>query len=223
MTSAQPMASIIETLPERKYLRRLLHTLPPTEPVVLIGSWARGTVASEWSDIDVLVVGNTHPALAPPRLQVMTISLSELRRRLMKGDDFPQWALRFGVPIAGRRLWDRLRRELLGDAPWPDPLLKLSQAKKKLETAETLLAIGDLAAAEEEIRFGLSHVARAELLSRNVFPLSRPELAGQLEEIGDHVLERMIRRANAPSPMTKAEIEDAVHLVRKRLAGVATF
>ncbi|MGH2572312.1 MAG: hypothetical protein ACRDGU_02290 [Actinomycetota bacterium] len=141
-----------------------------------------------------------------------------MRRRLAEGDDFPQWALRFGVPIAGRRRWESLRRELLSDAPWPNPGLKLDQARKKLETAETLLAMGDLAAAEEEIRFGLSHVARAQLLSRHVFPLSRPELAGQLEEIGDHRLERMMRRANSPTPMTGAEIEEAVKLVRDRLA-----
>ncbi|MGH2573034.1 MAG: nucleotidyltransferase domain-containing protein [Actinomycetota bacterium] len=71
MTSVQHMASILETLPERKYLRRLLQTLPPNEPVVLIGSWARGTVVSEWSDIDVLVVSDFRAALPPPRLQVV--------------------------------------------------------------------------------------------------------------------------------------------------------
>lgn len=221
MTSARSVVPVIETLPERKYLRRLLHSLPPTEPVVLIGSWARGT-AGPGSDIDVLVVADARSPLPPPRLQVVTVSPSEFRRRLMKGDDFSQWALRFGVPIAGRRRWEGLREELLPRAPWPDPALKLGRAMKKLETAQVLLAMGDLAAAEEEIRFGLSHIARAGLLSRHVFPLSRPELAGQLEEIGDPLLARMLRRADDSAPMTEAEIREALGLVTDRLAAAAS-
>lgn len=217
MTSTQPMASIIETLPERKYLRRLLHTLSPTEPVVLVGSWARGTIVSEWSDIDVLVMGDARPPLAPPRVQVIAMSSKDFKRRLLAGDDFPQWALRFGVPLAGRRIWENLRRQLLREAPWPNPGLKTQQAKRKLETAETLLRMGDLGAAEEEIRFALSHLARGELLSSKIFPLSRPELPGQLEEIGDAALARMMTRASSPSPISEAEVEQAVHLVRTRL------
>jgi hypothetical protein len=149
---------------------------------------------------------------------VIAISLKDFKRRLMACDDFPQWALRFGVPVAGRRTWERVRRELLPEAPWPDPSLKLRQAERKLETAESLLGMGDVSAAEEEIRFGLSHVARAELLSQKVFPLSRPELGGQLEEIGDRPLAQMMSRANAPTPMTESEVREAVELVRRRLA-----
>jgi predicted nucleotidyltransferase len=105
--------SVLDTLAERKYLRGLLGAMPRGQPVVLVGSWARGTAVSPWSDIDVLVVGEGEPAPAPSRLQVMLMSSAELHRRLVAGDDFPHWALRFGVPLSGRKAWESLRRELL--------------------------------------------------------------------------------------------------------------
>jgi predicted nucleotidyltransferase len=221
MSQAELKDSVLETLAERKYLRGLLGALPRGQPVVLIGSWARGTAVSPWSDIDVLVVGEGEPTLAPSRLQVMVMSSAELLRRLMAGDDFPHWALRFGVPLSGRKAWENLRKELLPKAPWPDPERKLQQAKRKWDAAETLLAMGDVPAAEEEIRFALSHLARAELLSRQVFPLSRPELSGQLDAVGNRDLARMMVRANSPQPMSEQDVREALAFVRGRLKAKA--
>src|ERR671910_786278 len=135
MSQAELKDSVLETLAERKYLRRLVAAMPRGHPVVLVGSWARGTAVSPWSDIDVLVVGEGEPTLAPSRLQVMVMSSAELRRRLMTGDDFPHWALRFGVPLSGRKAWESLREELLPEAPWPDSDRKLLQARRKWEAA----------------------------------------------------------------------------------------
>jgi predicted nucleotidyltransferase len=221
MSQAELKDSVLETLAERKYLRGLLGALPRGQPVVLVGSWARGTAVSPWSDIDVLVVGEGEPALAPSRLQVMLMPSAEFRRRLMAGDDFPQWALRFGVPLSGRRAWESLRRKLLPEAPWPDPERKLQQAKRKRDAAEALLAMGDVPAAEEEVRFALSHLARAELLSRQVFPLSRPELSSQLEAIGDRDLASMMGMGNSPQPLSEQEVRNALAFVRDRLKAEA--
>jgi predicted nucleotidyltransferase len=208
---------VIDTLPERKYLRQLLMEMPPDQPVVLVGSWARGTAISPFSDIDVVVIGTSPPVLAPPRIQMMVIAPEELRRRLMIGDDFPQWALRFGVPIYGRASWDALRATLLSVAPWPDPTKKLDQAKRKRDVAKTLLDMGDVPAAEEEARFALSHLARARLLSAHVFPLSRPELPSQVGAIGDADLAALMSRANSPEPMTEQEVRNAILFVDQRL------
>src|SRR6266508_2655731 len=209
--------SVLDTLAERKYLRGLLSAMPHGQPVVLIGSWARGTATSPWSDIDVLVVGEGEPALAPSRLQVMLMSSAELRRRLVAGDDLPHWALRFGVPLSGRKAWENLCRELLPEAPWPDSGRKLQQARRKWEAAEALLAMGDVPAAEEEVRFALSHIARAELLSQQVFPLSRPELSSQLDAVGNPDLASMMARGTSPRPMSEEEVRDALAFVRDRL------
>src|SRR6266851_1615730 len=203
-------ARVIDSLAERKYLRGLLWATPPGSPVVLVGSWARGTANARWSDIDVLVMGEHDGPLPPPRIQLISITPKELRRRVGEGDDFAQWALRFGVPLAGRQLWDELRDRLLSDAPWPKAASQLKQARKKLETASDLFRMGDLPAAEEEIRFALSHLARAELLSHRIFPLSRQELPVQLREAGNTRLAEMMVRANSVTPMSKSAVRAAI-------------
>lgn len=211
-------AQVIDSLAERKYLRGLLWSTPPGSPVVLVGSWARGTANARWSDIDVLVMEEHGGTLPPPRIQLITISREELGRRVGAGDDFAQWALRFGVPLAGRQLWAELREQLLSNAPWPKPASQLKQARKKLETASDLLGMGDLPAAEEEIRFALSHVARAELLSHRIFPLSRQELPLQLREAGKTVLAEMMEQANSIVPMSKSAVRAAISSVGQILS-----
>src|SRR2546426_8412628 len=116
---ATDSARVMDSLAERKYLRGLLWSSPKGSPVVLMGSWARGTAIRRWSDIDILVMDERDGPLPPPRIQLIAISQEKLRRRVQSGDDFAQWALRFGVPLAGRHLWDELRKELLPNAPWP--------------------------------------------------------------------------------------------------------
>jgi hypothetical protein len=128
--------------------------------------------------------------------------------------------LRFGVPLAGRRAWDELRKQLLSDAPWPKTASQLKQARKKLTTAGNLFEMGDLPAAEEEIRFALSHVARAELLSQRIFPLSRQELPLQLHEAGKTRLAEMMARANSDTPMNKSALGAAISSVNEILGGL---
>lgn len=203
----------MDALYERKYLRGLLWSSPPGSPVVLVGSWARGVANERWSDIDVLVVGKHDGPLPPPRIQVIGITPEELRNRVLAGDDFAQWALRFGVPLSGRAVWDELRKKLLPNAPWPKQDSQIKHAKRKLETARDLLDMGDVSAAEEEIRFALSHLARAELLAKRVFPLTRQELPGQLREAGERKLADIIARVNALAPMRKSEVRTAISFV----------
>jgi len=202
-------ARVMDSLVERKYLRGLLWTTAPGTPVVLVGSWARGTANARWSDIDVLVMGEHDGPLPPPRIQLIRISPEELRRRVGQGDDFAQWALRFGIPLAGRHLWDELRQQLLPNAPWPKAASHLKQARKKLERASDLFRMGDLPAAEEEIRFALSHLARAELLGHRIFPLSRQELPLQLRTAGNTRLAELMARANSITPMGKSPVRTA--------------
>jgi hypothetical protein len=50
--------------------------------------------------------------------------------------------------------------------------------------ASGLRESGDGDAAAEELTYAVSHVARAILLKKSVFPLSRPEMIAQLKESG---------------------------------------
>lgn len=81
--------------------------------------------------------------------------------------------------------------------------------------------MGDLDAADEEARFALSHLARAILLAAGVFPLSRPELAAQLEEIGETDLARLLSTGLRDEPVARRELEARLSLVAARLSASA--
>lgn len=200
----------VDDLMDRKQLRNLLYSIPPNALAIVLGSWARGTAVPRWSDIDVLVIGDNRPPRPGDRVQVIFVTLPEFTARVKAGDDFVQWALRYGVPLAGSPSWKRLVNELLSTAPWPDPRVKLQQAQKRLSTAVDLLDVGDVPAAEEEFRYALSHAARAKLLARKVFPLSRQELPNQLADLGEPGLADLLRRVNSSVPMTKSAIRRAM-------------
>jgi HEPN domain-containing protein len=78
---------------------------------------------------------------------------------------------------------------------WPDPERKLRQARNALDFAEQIAESGDYGAALEQARGALSLVARWVLLSSDVFPLARDELAEQLEQLGQARLAVDLRRS----------------------------
>ncbi|MGH2656213.1 MAG: nucleotidyltransferase domain-containing protein [Actinomycetota bacterium] len=211
----------LESTRERDYLRQLLEQAGSASPVVLIGSHARGRAVPRWSDVDLLVIGERPSEPVPPRLQVMTLTQDELVRRVNSGDDFAQWALRYGQALSGFQTWARLRERLLASAPWPRSEPKYALARKKLLTARDLLAMGDLPAAEEETRFALAHLARGILLDSGEFPLSRPELDAQLERVGSHRTAHWLKRSNTSEPMTQSEIVSALRTVESQLQALS--
>ena len=174
--------------------------LAETATVVLIGSAARD-VMNSGSDIDVLVLSDGDHKVRlkrPGDIHLQQDSRSNFLRRLDEGDDYPGWALRFGIPIRDPDGWWARQVDTERHSPhWPDWRPKLDHAKKRMGVASELLDIGDVEAATEEFMFAASHVARANLLQRGVFPLSRPELPGQLEDIEpclSDLLRRLINR-----------------------------
>jgi predicted nucleotidyltransferase len=207
----------LESTRERHFVRQLLEEVGSASPVVLIGSHARGRAVPRWSDVDLLVIGERPSEPVPPRFQVMTLSQDELARRVKRGDDFAQWALRYGRALSGLQTWERLREGLLASAPWPNSEPKYALARKKVLTARELLTMGDLPAAEEETRFALAHLARGILLDRLEFPLSRPELSEQLERVGSHGTAHWLKRSNSSEPMTHAEIASALRTIESQL------
>lgn len=206
----------------RRYLKDLLMPDGDAEPlaVLLVGSWARGSQVDPVSDLDILVVDGSIPRRPPPGVQVISLTQAALRSRVAQGDDFVQWALRFAVPLKGRSAWARLRKDLGGSAPWPSSTRKYEQAAKRLEAARDLLAMGDLSAAQDELRFALSHAARGVLLDRGIFPLSRPELPAQLREAGDSHLADSLSGMDSidvpPEPQLRAALETGRSRIHSR-------
>ena len=160
--------------------------LAESTTVVLVGSGARG-VRNPLSDLDVLVLHGDDRRIRlkrPGDVHLQQDSRSRFLQRLNDGDDYPGWALRFGTPLRDPGGWWAENAAAESKNPhWPDWRPKLEHARKRTRMASELLEAEDLEAATEELLFGASHVARAVLLKRRVFPLSRPELPAQLEEV----------------------------------------
>ena len=120
----------------------------------------------------------------PGDVHLQQDSRSRFLQRLNDGDDYPGWALRFGTPLRDPGGWCAENAAAESKNPhWPDWRPKLEHARKRIRMSSELLEAEDLEAATEELLFGASHVARAVLLKRRVFPLSRPELPAQLEDV----------------------------------------
>ena len=187
--------------------------------VIVIGSAARGRDHAE-SDLDLLVVANGAPPRAPIGVQITRLTCNDVQARALRGDDFTQWALRFGRAVHGQERWGRLKDSLVSRVPWPDPDVNLARSRSRFDDACALLDLGDCDAANEELRYALSQLARATLLSNQVYPLSRPELPDQLSKIGERALADALRQT-LEDEVRETEIESALSLLRVRLGDPA--
>ena len=176
----------------------ILEGLADTATVVLIGSAARG-VMNVCSDIDILVLDDGERRIRLKSLgdvHLQQYSRSRFLNRLEDGDDYPGWALRFGIPMRDPDGWwaSQVAAEV-ANPHWPDWHPKVDHARKRMSMASALLNVGDVDATSEELMFAATHVARATLLKQGVFPLSRPELPSQLQDNEPalaHLLDRLI-------------------------------
>jgi uncharacterized protein (UPF0332 family) len=184
--------------------------------VVLIGSVAR-RVATSQSDLDLLVVSDRAAEIAQTadRIHVQFLLESQFLQRLRDGDDFASWCVRFGIPVLRAAVWDRIGRSPEGKL-WPNWRLKTEHATRRLLLANDLLRIGDLDAAAEELTYAVSHVGRAILLKEGEFPLSRPEMIGQLAEINYSQLGRILEELSYRR-MSRLQMRQAIRYVKKLL------
>jgi predicted nucleotidyltransferase len=169
--------------------------------VILIGSAARGCRTAE-SDIDILFLSTenvpTIPVISGYHLK---FSLeAEFLRRLNGGEDFEAWCVRYGLTLLDRGVWGRIKAS--SKNIWPRWETKVVHGVRRLFLASQFSRMGDGLAAREELVFALGHVARGLLLRAGTFPLSRPELAAQVREIGYPRLADLherLRTSDAPS------------------------
>ncbi|WP_420264630.1 nucleotidyltransferase domain-containing protein [Candidatus Magnetominusculus dajiuhuensis] len=165
--------------------------------VVLVGSHARNK--QTWrSDMDFIVVTpeRIRRWKVPLNVHIIFDTRNEFTDKLIHGNDFQQWAVRFGKLLMDYSGWWNTVKNSEGIDIWPDWRLKIRHAKKAQSIASQLLMDDDWDNAEEEFLLSASHIARALLLRNKIFPLSRPELAWQLKLIGQddlsNVMERLI-------------------------------
>lgn len=199
---------------QRRRIGELIHSLR-AEFVVLIGSWARGTQVDGVSDIDLLVgLPSSTRYKARDHIHIIFLSSQELNRRVDEEDDLAIWSLKFGTPLSGHKRWETLRNQLLANEPWPRTEKKFKLATRALRYTTELNDMGDHQAAQEELRVSLGHLARALLLEKRVFPLSRPELPRQLRKVDLETVATMLDAA-AGRDLTGQEISEFAHQVKQ--------
>jgi hypothetical protein len=162
------------------------------EGFALTGSTARCKRTSI-SDLDYHVIG-PRPNLSdmPGDVDVVSTSAKCFLEKLLSGDDFAQWTLRYGCILHDTGVMREGIRLITDKQLWPDARRKLDRLADLRREADRLVCMGDRDAAQDQLRATLTSAARALLLEANVFPLARRELPGQLERIGHRPLARAL-------------------------------
>jgi predicted nucleotidyltransferase len=169
--------------------------------MVLSGSTARGR-RTRVSDVDYHVIGATSLRVTdlPADIDLYADDVDRFWTKLRKGDDFAHWSVWYGCVLFDSGVIHEATTYVAEQDAWPDPDRKLRQARNALDFAEQIAESSDYAAALEQTRGTLSLVARWILLSSDVFPLARDELAGQLEQLGQARLAIDLRRSIRERP-----------------------
>jgi hypothetical protein len=154
------------------------------EALVLTGSTARNR-RTRVSDLDYHVIGDTPDIEGlSSEIDLYSDEPDVFLAKLFKGDDFAHWTLRYGCILFDTGVLRRAAAAAIEHDLWPDAERKSRQAGRSIEFAQKLATTGDYGAILEFSRGALSLTARWWLISHDVFPLARDELAEQLVGVG---------------------------------------
>jgi hypothetical protein len=158
--------------------------------IIAIGSAVRPDVSS--TDIDLLTIcADLHSLNRTPPIEVdlRAYALAEIDSKLGKGHDLLTWGIMFGHSLFQReRFWDALVTSWRSRMPLPSSTLARQRAASVYRHLTEIIALGDEQAAREQAISYFTHLVRAELLEKGVYPASRPELAGQLLQLDESEL-----------------------------------
>ena len=156
--------------------------------VVAVGSAVRPAVPS--ADLDLVVIcGEPSNLRARPPLEIdlRKYRVGQVQQQLATGNDVLGWAVKFGRVLFQRNdYWDDVVQSWRSRLPLPSPEVAAQRANEAFHRLRKVLGLADVDAAEEQALSYATHLARAELLKRNVYPASRPELPLQLRKVGAH-------------------------------------
>jgi len=182
--------------------------------VVAVGSAVRPGVSS--ADVDFVVFCKDPSALkeTPPlEVDLRAYSTADIDEKLQSGHDMLSWAVRFGQALFQRDgFWDRVVDSWRNRLPLPSAELARERAATAYRHLLGVFQAGDEDAAQEQALSYVTHLARAELLDRGVYPASRPELAAQLRGIGHFRLAEWLERLLHDEPTELAQIDRLLKL-----------
>jgi predicted nucleotidyltransferase len=171
--------------------------------VILFGSIVRNVPLV--ADLDVLYIyQRMDPPLrtAPIDVDLRKFESKDVEGLLENGNDLLGWCVKFGRLVCERdKYWSHIVERWSTKLAAPSRSVALSRAKKSEQLLRAMDAVGDNDAALEIYLSLLTHIARANLIQRGVYPESRAELSGQLNEIGEcklaSYLDDALRERNA--------------------------
>ncbi len=164
------------------------------EAVALTGSTVRAK-RTTGSDLDFMVVGE-RPDLGGVHedVDVYVAGAEAFWERLLAGDDYILWTLRFGCVLHDDGILKAACGHIEERGLAPSAERKLVQARRGVSLARLVLECGDIETAREQCRAALTTVARWLLIANGEFPLCRDELSDQLVTLGCPELARALDR-----------------------------
>ena len=164
--------------------------------IIAVGSAVRPTVLS--ADLDLILVcrqlSSSTPS-APIEVDLRAYAASEIDSLIANGNDMLGWAVKFGKTLFQRDgFWDAVLVKWKHRLPLPSAQASARRADAAFERLAKVFELGDKNAAQEQAVSYLTHLARAELLRRRVYPASRPELPKQLRAKGSLAIARSLER-----------------------------
>lgn len=172
---------------------------PNVAAVIAVGSAVRPGVDSD--DLDLIVL--SHDATlrrerAPIGVDLRSRELGGVDHEIARRGDLLIWAVRFGRPLLDKNdTWKEIVRRWEDRLPLPDPEVALARAEAIRGHLRYMREVGDRDAFDDLNVSYLSHLARAALAAAGIHPASRPELPGQLREVGDADLAARLEAALA--------------------------
>jgi hypothetical protein len=201
----------------RKWTCDFLNSAPANRSllaVVAIGSAIRPNVAS--TDLDLIVISAEAVPLhiSPPmEIDLRVYSVVAISAKIASGHDLLGWAVKFGKVLFQRdHCWDTIIDDWKGRLPLPSPALARERAAASHGRLAKVLQSGDRDAIREQAISYLTHLARAELLDRGIFPASRPELPSQLRATNSSVIGEQLERLLQNDQIDDARLDQLLRL-----------
>jgi hypothetical protein len=182
--------------------------------VIAIGSAVRPNVVS--ADLDLIVISaeaTPRQISAPMEIDLRVYPAAGIDAQIASGHDLLGWAIKFGKALFQREhCWDRIVDAWGDRLPLPSAALARERAAAAHGRLTKVLESGDTDAVREQAVTYLTHLARAELLDRGVYPASRPELASQLRASNGNPIAEQLDRLLQNDRIDEARIDEVLKL-----------
>lgn len=178
--------------------------------VVAVGSAVRPAVTS--ADLDLVVIcRDTVKLKAKPPIEVdfRAYAAAKVDALISDGNDMLGWTVKFGHVLFQRQgYWDAIIESWRDRLPLPTVDVATRRAENAFRRLSNVFELGDSDAAHEQALSYVTHLARAELLKKQVYPASRPELPGQLRAAGCYQIAAWLEHLIDPTADHSKEIAE---------------